>query len=212
MTEHSDINSTTVSTQRLEAFSDGIFAIAATLLILEIKIPPRDLLNHQSLSQYLRELLPNFFAYFFSFLMIGIFWANHHYIFKLYKRTDHVFNIINIFFLMSISFLPFPSAIFGEYVDDDMQRQGAVTFYAIGIFLPSLIWNIMWAYASYHKRLIDHRLTDKFIKQIRRQYNLSLIFYLLAILLSLISPTGSIILNILLALLYLLPPKKPEYT
>ncbi len=205
-------NTATISTQRLEAFSDGVFAIAATLLILEIKIPPRDLLSHQPLSEYLRSLLPNFFAYFFSFLMIGIFWANHHYIFKLYKRTDHTFNIINIFFLMSISFLPFPSAIFGEYMDDDMQRPGAVTFYAIGIFLPSLIWNIMWAYASHNKRLIDHRLTDEFIKQIGRQYNLSLILYLLAILISLISPIGSIILNILLALLYLLPPKKPAYT
>src|SRR4249919_3075461 len=103
-------------TARLEAFSDGVFAIAITLLILEIKVPGAEELKHTSLTKYLSDQWPKYFAYVFSFLVLGIYWTNHHYLFKLYKRTDHWFNLLNVFFLMTISFLPFPSAILGEYI------------------------------------------------------------------------------------------------
>lgn len=201
-----------LSTQRLEAFSDGVFAIAITLLILEIKIPDSGTLAHQSLFHYLSGIWPKYFAYVFSFVVIGIYWANHHYIFKLYKRTDHIFNILNVIFLMTISFLPFPTAIFGEYITDDVHRKAAVSFYAVGIYLPAVLWLIMWLYGSYEKRLLDRRLADSFIQYLTRLFYLSNFLYLMAIVVSLFSPMTSIILNIVLALLYLLPPKKPEYS
>ncbi|HEX4850624.1 MAG TPA: TMEM175 family protein, partial [Puia sp.] len=201
-----------LSTQRLEAFSDGVFAIAITLLILEIKIPDSETLAHQSLFHYLSGLWPKYFAYVSSFIVIGIYWANHHYIFKLYKRTDHIFNILNVLFLMTISFLPFPTAIFGEYITDDVRRQSAVTFYAISTYLPAIVWLSMWLYGSYEKRLLDRRLTDNFIQYLTRLFYLSNLLYFIAIGVSFFSPLTTIILNIVLALLYLLPPKKPEYS
>jgi uncharacterized membrane protein len=201
-----------VSTQRLEAFSDGVFAIATTLLILEIKIPSHDDLLHSSLFDYLLKIWPKYFAYAFSFISIGIYWSNHHYIFKLYKRTNHIFNMMNVLFLMVISFLPFPTAIFGDYINDADHRQNAVTFYAFGIFLPAFVWFMMWLYAKHKKRLIDERLSDRFIRHLTRLFLFSNILYLAAILISLISPTASILLNITLTLLYLLPRKKPEYS
>ena len=88
-------------TQRLEAFSDGIFAIAITLLILEIKVPqvnPSE--GTTSLASGLFALWPSYFAYIFSFIMIGVFWANHHYVFNLYERSNRIFKLINLFFLI----------------------------------------------------------------------------------------------------------------
>ena len=201
-----------VSTQRLEAFSDGVFAIAITLLILEIKIPDHQTLQNQTLFNYLWNLWPKYFAYVFSFIIIGIYWANHHYIFKLYKRTNHTFNIMNVIFLMTIAFLPFPTAIFGEYINEPEQRQTAVTFYALGIYLPALVWLIMWLYGSYEKRLIDQRLTDDFIQYLTRQFWISNIIYIAAIIVSFFNPVASLLLNVILTLLYLLPPKKPQYS
>jgi len=212
MAESQNTENSFISTQRLEAFSDGVFAIAITLLILEIKIPDHNALQHQSLTNYLWRLWPKYFAYIFSFIVIGIYWANHHYIFRLYKRTNHVFNLLNVFFLMTISFLPFPTAVFGEYVNEAENRHSAVTFYAVGIFLPALLWFIMWLYGSYKKRLIDDRLSRHFIQYLTRQFTLSIILYIIAIIVSLFSSVASVALSVILTLIYLLPPKKPEYS
>jgi len=201
-----------LSTKRLEAFSDGVFAIAITLLILEIKIPDSSELGKTSLLHYLLGIWPKYFAYVFSFVVIGIYWANHHYIFQFYRKTNHVFNILNIFFLLTISFLPFPTAIFGEYINDAAHRRTAVIFYSIGIYLPAMAWICMWWYASAGKRLIDTRLSDTFIQYLNRLFALSNLLYLVCIALAFVSPRASVILNILLTLVYLLPPKKPEYS
>ncbi|HTQ66203.1 MAG TPA: TMEM175 family protein [Puia sp.] len=201
-----------VSTQRLEAFSDGVFAIAITLLILEIKIPDHESLRAQSLFTYLWKLWPKYFAYVFSFIITGIYWANHHYIFKLYIRTNHIFNIMNVIFLMTIAFLPFPTAIFGEYINEPEHRQTAVSFYALGIYLPAFVWLMMWLYGSSGRRLIDRRLAESFIQYLTAQFWISNIIYIAAIIISFFNPFASLLLNIILTLLYLLPPKKPEYS
>jgi uncharacterized membrane protein len=201
-----------LSTHRLESFSDGVFAIAITLLILQFKVPDAADLAHQSLTSYLINLWPNCFAYVFSFIIIGIYWANHHYIFKLYVKTDHLFNVMNVLFLLTIAFLPFPSALFGEYINNPSQRKVTVVFYSIGIFLPALTWFIMWLYASHKKRLVDPRLDDQFIERLTKQFLLSNLLYLAAIGISLVSPLASLALSILLTLVYLLPPKKPKYS
>src|SRR3981081_2973750 len=118
MTELNNAANEESSTSRLETFSDGVFAIAITLLILEIKVPSAETLRHQTLAHYLLEQWPKYFAYCLSFLIIGIYWANHHYLFKLFKRTDHYFNLINIAFLLSIAFLPYTTDVLGEFITD----------------------------------------------------------------------------------------------
>jgi len=198
-------------TARLEAFSDGVFAIAITLLILEIKVPGAEELKNISLPRYLWDQWPKYFAFVFSFLVLGIYWTNHHYLFKLYKRTDHWFNLLNVFFLMTISFLPFPSAILGEYVREPEQFAASVRFYAVGIALPAFVWLISWLYASHNKRIIDTRLNDAFVKHLTRQFFISNVIYISAILLSFRFPKVSLGIIILLTLAYLMPSKKPEY-
>src|SRR5215510_4445653 len=122
-------------TQRIEAFSDGVFAIAITLLIIEIGVP--HVSSEESLSKALGDLWPKYFAYVLSFVMIGIYWANHHSFFRLFVRADHYFLMLNVLFLMAIAFLPFPTAVLGEYLDDPGQRDIAVSLYALGLLLPA---------------------------------------------------------------------------
>jgi uncharacterized membrane protein len=201
-----------ISTQRLEAFSDGVFAIAITLLILEIKIPHHeDIDKFGSLSWYLLNLWPSIFAYVFSFVIIGIYWANHHYLFKLFKKTDHTFNMINVLFLMGISFLPYPTAILGDYITDDLEGASAVTFYAIGITIPSLFWLTMWLYASYKGRLTDQRLKPEFIKKLTAIFVISNVIYISAVVISFFSKNIALISVIIMTLVYLKAPKRPEY-
>ncbi len=142
-------------TQRIEAFSDGVFAIAITLLIIEIGVP--HVTGDESLSEALGDLWPSYLAYVLSFVMIGIYWANHHSLFRLFVRTDHYFLMLNVFFLMTIAFLPFPTAVLGEYLDDAEQRDTAVTLYALGLLLPAFGWFIVWLYANV-RGLVDERL------------------------------------------------------
>jgi uncharacterized membrane protein len=208
-----------LSTQRIEAFSDGVFAIAITLLILEIKIPtppgpgtppvPPGAPSH--LTQALLHQWPSYAAYVLSFVMIGIYWANHHYIFHLYKRTNHVFNLLNVLFLMFISILPFPTALLGQFFSRIDERQSVTVLYATGLLMPALCWSLMWAYASHGYRLIDPRLEPEFVRHLSRQYLLSNLFYTLAIIASLFNALLGLTICTGLTFLYLLPPKKPVY-
>ena len=202
---------TELSTARLEAFSDGVFAIAITLLIIEIKVPSHDDLRDQSLMQYILLQWPKYFAYVLSFIIIGIYWANHHYLFKLFKRTDHVFNLLNVFFLMAIAFLPYPTGVLGDYIIIPEHAKFAVTFYAFAIWLPAFTWLLIWVYAKHNKKIIDHRLTVRFVDALTGQYYLSNVLYISAFVVSFFSTTMSLIICVGLTLLYLLPPKKPEY-
>jgi uncharacterized membrane protein len=198
-------------TQRLEAFSDGVFAIAITLLILEIKVPGAEDLRRQSLSHYLLQQWPKYFAYVFSFVNIGIYWANHHYLFNFFKKTDHILNILNILFLMSISFLPYPTGILGDYIMDPQQRGTAIALFSGAIYIPAIFWNMFWIYGSQKGKLVDSRLSPAFIKKLTRQYLLSNASYLLVFIISLFLPVTAMILGIGITFLYLLPPRKPEY-
>ncbi len=208
-TEQRDADS---NTQRIEAFSDGVFAIAITLLILEIRLPPlRGSGGIRSLEAALLGLWPSYLAYVLSFLMIGIYWANHHYIFRLYKRTDHLFNLLNVLFLMCIAFLPFPTAVLGGLVTDPREQRTAVMFYAFGLLLPAFTWFLTWLYASRQYRLIDTGLDPGFVRLLTAQYVLSNVLYLAALLTSLWSAVTSLAICVGLTLLYMFPPRKPVY-
>ena len=103
-------------TGRVEAFSDGVFAIAITLLILEIKVPK---LPHESppaaLAEALLALWPSFLAFLLSFFAILIMWINHHRLFELIRKTDSIFMMLNGFLLMLVTVVPFPTAVLAEY-------------------------------------------------------------------------------------------------
>jgi uncharacterized membrane protein len=202
--------SVAIGTERIEAFSDGVFAIAITLLILEVKVP-RGGEPGFSLERALLRLWPQYLAYVLSFVVIGIYWANHHYVFKLYLRTDHVFNLLNVLFLLTISFLPLPTAVLGDFALQPTERGTAGTFYALGLLLPAISWTLMWLYASNGERLIDPRLEPAFVRKLTRQYLSSVGLYLLALFAIRVKFEVGITICVTLTLFYLLPPPRPVY-
>ena len=196
-------------TQRIEAFSDGVFAIAITLLIIEIGVP--HVTRDESLSSKLGDLWPSYGAYVLSFLMIGIYWVNHHSLFRLFVRTDHFFLMLNVFFLMAIAFLPFPTAVLGEYLNDSAERDSAVRLYSLGLLLPAFGWIVVWLYAN-ARGLVDERLAPEYVRFLTVQYLLSNVLYAGALMLSFLDAWVALALVTGLTLLYMLPPRRPRYT
>ncbi len=136
-------------TARVEAFSDGVFAIAITLLVLEIRVPSPDATdNGRALLAALRGLWPSYLGYVLSFVTIGIMWANHHSIFRYVRRADRYFVLINVLFLMCIAFLPFPTALLAEYLPEPGGRTLAVAGYSATLVVIALAYNALWWYAA----------------------------------------------------------------
>jgi len=195
-------------TQRIEAFSDGVFAIAITLLIIEIGVP--HVTAGDSLSKALGDLWPDYFAYVLSFVMIGIYWANHHSFFRLFVRTDHYFLVLNVLFLMAIAFLPFPTAVLGDYLHDSPHRDTAVRLYAGGLVFPAAAWLLLWLYANV-RGLVDERLAPDYVRFLTAQYALSNALYGAALMLAFVEAWVALAIVVGLTLLYLLPPRRPRF-
>jgi len=195
-------------TQRIEAFSDGVFAIAITLLIIEIGVP--HVSGNGGLASALGDLWPSYGAYVLSFVMIGIYWANHHSFFRLFAGTDHYFLMLNVLFLMAIAFLPFPTAVLGEYLDDSSQRDVAVRLYALDLLLPAFGWLVVWLYGN-ARGLMDERLAPDYLRFLTVQYLLSNALYASALLVSFFNAWVALTIVVGLTLLYLLPPRRPRF-
>jgi len=199
-----------LTTQRIEAFSDGVFAIAITLLILDIRMPTGHTITDQSLVEKLWSIWPSYFAYILSFIVIGIYWVNHHYIFQIYEKTNHIFNLLNVFFLMCISFLPFPTYILGTNLLNEGEERTTIAFYIFGLLLPAIAWFICWQYACSHN-LINPNLSPTFISYISKQYILTIILYSIALLSTLVQPLLGLIISVGLTFSYIRPQKQPTY-
>jgi uncharacterized membrane protein len=127
----------------------------------------------------------------------------------MFVKTDHIFNMLNVGFLMCIAFLPYPTALLGDFISYQEHRKTVISFYAIGIWLPSMFWFMVWIYGK--RTLINKRLKPSFVKSLTRLYVLSNLLYCIAFIISFFNPVLSLIVIVCLTLLYLLPPKKMEF-
>jgi uncharacterized membrane protein len=201
-------------TSRLEAFSDGVFAVAITLLVLNIKppgidLPPSKLPNDTDLWHTLGDEWPMLAAYVTSFAIIGIMWLNHHRLFVHIKRINTVLVLLNLLLLLFIVFVPVPTALLAEYVDRPDQHAAAIV-YSGTFFLTACCFNLLWRYASYHNRLIGKDVDSHAIQAISRQYLLGPFVYLIAFALAFVSTPATIIASFALALFFAIPPRPPR--
>ena len=145
-----------IGMERLIFFSDAVFAIAITLLVLDIRLPTAgDSLTDAELSQLLLGIWPKYMAYVISFLVIGMFWIGHHRKFRFIQRYDNRLLLLNVLLLMVIAFTPFPTTLISEYVN-----RTATIFCALVMILSSLLSFAIWWYASYNG-LIDPNLDQR---------------------------------------------------
>jgi uncharacterized membrane protein len=190
-------------TGRIEAFSDGVFAIAITLLVIEVGVPH---VQGTTLSRALVEQWPSYLGYAISFLQIGVIWANHHNRFRFIARSDHLLLFLNILFLMCVAFIPFPTALLADYLlSPGAESTTAGAVYAGTLAVTAVFFTLLWLYAAANYRLVNRNLDPSLLRTMTRRYVFGMIAYLIAFALAFVNVAVSLILIVVLALLFVLP-------
>lgn len=200
-------------TGRVEAFSDGVFAIAITLLVLDLKVP-RDAELHGSLAAALLRQWPIFLAYLTSFATILVMWVNHHVMFGRIRRVDSPFLFLNGLLLLFVTFVPFPTSLVAEYfrASGPSARTAGLVFSGTYVLI-AVAYNLLWRYASAGKNLLDPHVSEERVREITRKYAPGIPLYLVAVVLALFSVTASIALCLAMAVFFAFTgslPKRPS--
>jgi uncharacterized membrane protein len=189
-----------VSTARLETFADGVFAIAATLLILNVDAQVRE--GSTGIGDRLLEIWPSYIAYAVSFVTIGIIWSNHHTVMAQCGRVNRTFLMLNVFLLLCVAFLPFPTRLVAEHLRDRAELEPAALAYGATMTVMSVCYLSLWLYAIRGRRLLRDDSDARTVSGITRSYLPGTPLYLTATLLALVSPLASVALFGAIALFY----------
>jgi TMEM175 potassium channel family protein len=191
-----------MSTGRLETFADGVFAIAATLLILNVDAQVGN--NASGLGDRLLHIWPSYIAYAVSFVTIGIIWSNHHTVMGQLGRVDRTFLMQNIVLLMCVAFVPFPTRLIAEHLRDRHGLQSAALAYGATMTVMAVTYITLWLYASRRGRLLHGGADSRVVSGITRSYLPGTPLYLTATLIALASPLASVALFAAIALFYVI--------
>jgi uncharacterized membrane protein len=183
----------------MEIFSDGVFAIAATLLIIDVSVDAPG----GELGAELKHSWPQYAAYAVSFLMIGIWWVNHHAYMEVIDRVDRTLLFGTIAFLACIAFLPFPTRLVAEHFRDDGVRAAAIT-YGLTMTAAAICATSFWFYAASGRRLIAETADQRAISSLSRAVIPGVPINVAATLVALWSPYTALALFASLALFYVL--------
>lgn len=188
-------------TNRIEALHDSFFAIVMTLLIFGLKIP--DAYNATSLLRKTLELLPSITVYIVTFISLGIYWIGQHNQFHYIKHSDRILLWLNLFVLLSISLLPFTTAMLARYY----AQQLPYLLYSGNLIVIGLFNTLQWTYATHHHRLTDHTINPALVAGVRRRILVGPFIAAIALLASYYDTTASLALYLLVLPYYMLPGK-----
>lgn len=191
-----------IAVDRLAALTDGVFAIAITLLSLEVAVPIIHSASGPDLIEALLEQWPSYVAYTVTFFLIGAYWINHHRMFNLLKGVNHTFLVLNILFLMAIAIIPFPNALIAEYVRDPELRGVAALVYGAAMAALAVMFNAVWWYAGGRHRLMKPECHPHAIRKVLNSYLMGPIAYGAGAVLSLFVPMVSIAIYVLVPIGY----------
>jgi uncharacterized membrane protein len=187
---------------RVEAVSDGIFAIAITLLVLTISVPD----DYSHLASQLADRWPSLAAYMVSFALIGIMWFNHHSIFALFERVDAALFYLNLLLLMTIAFLPYPTGVLGQALRTSQGAHTAAVVYSITMALNSYAWGALWIYASSKRRLLVATFPESQRKIATILFTAGTAAYTLSVGVAFINAYACLVFHAVLAVYYALDP------
>jgi uncharacterized membrane protein len=182
-------------TARIEAFSDGVFAIAITLLVLDLKVPPIETIHARTdLWQELGKLWPSYFAFVLSFGFLLIAWINHHITFKFIEGSSLKFMYANGFLLFNIILLPFPTAVLSEYFITQYS-QAAIVLYCCSSTMQNLSWIILYAAVSGSKLVKNDRDSMEKFKRFSRASRYAFLIYVIITIMAWWFPLTAMVIN-----------------
>jgi uncharacterized membrane protein len=184
---------------RLEAFSDGVFAIAITLLIIEVRVPDS---HAGDLARDLANQWPSYAAFVVSFAIIGIIWVNHHDIFERIVIVDRSLLFLNLLLLLTVAFLPFPTALLGDYIREGDNAHIAAAVYGANMTLIGLAFIAMWTYLIRVPTLLTPEVGVEGARRARRAAMIGPVVYALTIPLAFVSPVACLLAYAALALYF----------
>lgn len=201
MTAHPTDREPLPDTGRVQTFSDGVFAIAITLLVLEIRVPRHtDHLLHD-----LGRLWPSYLAYVVSFLLIGLVWANHHVMFDHIRLADRLLLFLNTLLLLDVAFLPFVAAVLAASLRDGTGQPVAVALYGGTLAIGGVFFNAIWEHARRDHRLLGESITPQAAQGVSRRFLLGPALYAIAACVGYAVPALGIALFAALILVYWFP-------
>jgi uncharacterized membrane protein len=192
-------------TSRVEAFSDGVFAIAITLLILEVHVPTGPA---GSLASALARQWPTYISFLISFAFIGIMWVNHHRLFNHIQRSDNLLLFLNLLLLLGVTVVPFPTALLATHYLSAADRVVAAAVFNGTYLVIAIFFNVLWHHAV-KSGLLDAATLES-ASSISKQYAVGPVAYLVCFGLSWISVPASILMNVVLAIFFAIPPKAQQ--
>ncbi len=192
-----------MSTGRIEAFSDGVFAIVTTLLVLEIHVPHPDTASATALTQSLIALAPKFLSYALSFGIVCIWWVAHHHLFGLLRKSDRGLLWFNSFFLLWLAFVPFPTALLGDYPG----QRVAVVVYGTVMALTGISFSWMRFYAFFLGKLVYPDIDRRLLRRAMLKSAMNPVLHLLAVLLAFVNTRLAIFLYVVIPVLFVIPSK-----
>ncbi len=190
-------------TSRSEAFSDGVFAIAATLLVLNVHVPS----GAPHLAHALVELWPSIVAYLISFLLIGLIWANHHSMFVHFARVDRPLQFLNVLLLADVAFVPFPTDVLAQAIHSGNDLSAAAFFYGLTLTIGGVFFNALWLYGTKHRELLHPKTSRQFLQTTGRRFLAGPLSYAVMTCVALAAPAIAIVGYVALIVFYWLPPK-----
>jgi uncharacterized membrane protein len=197
---------------RFEGFSDAVFAIALTLLIVEIKVPgsPQGPQSYSDLAKAMAEQWREHLALLLCYFVIGAYWLQHHYSGRIYTKTDHWFGALNLLFLLAIVVIPYPIRAWCFHLGTQFEYTGAVTF-VVGLALTACTWMGKWFYGMRDRRIMDARLAPDFLQQMTRRYGIATLIQIIAVPVAIAAPRVGVAIGLLCVAYFLLPQPKPRY-
>ena len=197
-------------TARMEAFADGVFAIAFTLPIIDIVMPAPDR-DGARLGTELGALMPAYAGYILASAVIGLYWVQHHFSGAIFRTTGHWFVIATSLFLAAIGFIAFPARVLSEHFPDVAARPAAAQYWVVSLTVVSLAWLLKWS-IGVNRGHIDPRLEPDYVRRLIRNFRLVALGNVAAAMIVFLHwPTGLMLSGLLMGWL-LLPPETPRYT
>jgi uncharacterized membrane protein len=197
---------------RFEGFSDAVFAIALTLLIVEIKVPgsPEGTHDYSDLASAMAEQWREYLALVLCYVVIGAYWLQHHYSGRIYAKSDHWFGVINLLFLLAIVVIPYPIRVWCFHLGTGFEPVASVTLVA-GLALTACTWMAKWFYAMPGRRLMDERLAPDFLQQMTRRYGAATLVQIAAVPVAIAACRIGVAIALLSIAFFLLPQPTPRY-